>query len=42
MVRAKVVAYSKLLDLALLKRDGDTEAPPVVDVNESGRARIGN
>ena len=42
MVRTKVVAYSKLLDLALLKRGGDTKALPVVDVSESGRARIGN
>jgi serine protease Do len=42
MVRAKVVAYSQPLDLALLKLDGVTEALPVVDVSESGRARIGN
>jgi len=42
MVRAKVVAYSQPLDLALLKLDGVTEALPVVDVNESGRARIGD
>ena len=42
MVRAKVVAYSQPLDLALLKLDGVTEPLPVVDVSESGRARIGD
>ena len=42
MVRAKIVAYSQSLDLALLKLDGVTEALPVVDVSESGRARIGD
>ena len=42
MVRAKVVAYSQPLDLALLKLDGVTDALPVVDVSESGRARIGD
>ena len=42
MVRAKVVAYSQPLDLALLKLDGITELLPVVDVSESGRARIGD
>jgi serine protease Do len=42
MVRAKVVAYSQPLDLALLKLDGVTEALSVVDVSESGRARIGD
>ena len=42
MVRAKVVAYSQLLDLALLKLDGVTESLPVVDVSESGRASIGD
>jgi serine protease Do len=42
MVRAKVVAYSQPLDLALLKIDGVTEPLPVVDVSESGRARIGD
>lgn len=42
MVRAKVVAYSQPLDLALLKLDGVTEVLPVVDVSESGRARIGD
>ena len=42
MVRAKVIAYSQPLDLALLKLDGVTEALPVVDMSESGRARIGD
>jgi len=42
MVRAKVVAYSQPLDLALLKLDGVTEPLPVVDVSESGLARIGD
>ncbi|HYR60993.1 MAG TPA: serine protease [Nitrospiraceae bacterium] len=42
MVRAKVVAYSQPLDLALLRLDGVTEALPVVDVSESERAKIGD
>jgi serine protease Do len=42
MVRAKVVDYSQPLDLALLKLDGVTEALPVVDMSESGQARIGD
>lgn len=42
MVRAKVVAYSQPLDLALLKLEGVTEVLPVVDVSESGQARIGD
>jgi serine protease Do len=42
MVRAKVVAYSQSLDLALLKLEGVKEPLPVVDVSESGRARIGD
>ena len=42
MVRAKVVAYSQLLDLALLKLDGVAESLPVVNVSESGRASIGD
>jgi len=42
MVRAKIVAYSQPLDLALLKLDGVTEVLPIVDVSESGRARIGD
>jgi serine protease Do len=42
MVRAKIVAYSQPLDLALLKLDGVAEVLPIVDVSESGRARIGD
>ena len=42
MVRAKVVAYSQPLDLALLKLDGVTERLPIVDVSEFGQARIGD
>ena len=42
MVRAKVLAYSQPLDLALLKLDGVAEPLPVVDVSESGRARVGD
>lgn len=42
MVRAKVLAYSQPLDLALLKLEGVTEALPVVDLSESGLARIGD
>jgi len=42
MVRAKVLAYSQPLDLALLKLDGVTEVLPVVDLSESGLARIGD
>ena len=42
MVRAKVVAYSQPWDLALLKLEGVKEPLPVVDVSESGRARIGD
>jgi serine protease Do len=42
MFRAKVVAYSQALDLALLKLDGASETLPLVDVGESGRVRIGD
>ncbi|NOT23123.1 MAG: trypsin-like peptidase domain-containing protein [Nitrospiraceae bacterium] len=42
MVRAKVVAYSQPLDLALLKLEGLTGQLPVVEVSESGQARIGD
>lgn len=42
MFRAKVVAYSQPLDLALLKLDSITEVLPVVTVSESGRVRIGD
>lgn len=42
MVRAKVVAYSQALDLALLKLDGVNEALPFVNVGESELVRIGD
>jgi len=42
MVRAKVVAYSQPMDLALVKLEGVTEALPVIDVSDSGRIRIGD
>ena len=42
MLRAKVVAYSQPLDLALLKLDSVTESLPVITVSESGRVRIGD
>jgi serine protease Do len=42
MFRAKVVAYSQALDLALLKLDGVSETLPLVDVGESRRVRIGD
>ena len=41
IVCAKVVGYSKPLDLALLKLDGVTELLPVVDMSESGRLGSG-
>ena len=42
MVRAKVVAYSQPLDLALLKLDGITDALSVADVSDAGQVRIGD
>ena len=42
LVRAKVMAYSQPLDLALLKLDGVTEPLPVVEISESVRTRIGD
>ena len=42
MFRARVVAYSQPLDLALLKLEGVTDPLPVVTVSESGRSRIGD
>lgn len=42
MIRARVLAYSQPLDLALLKLEGVTERLPVVDLSESGLARIGD
>ena len=42
MVRARVVAYSSPLDLALLKLEGLSEPLPVVDLSDSDRSRIGD
>lgn len=42
LVRAKVVAFSQPLDLALLKLDGAGGTLPVVTVNGSERTRIGD
>jgi len=42
MFRARVVAYSQPLDLALLKLEGVTEPLPAVNVSESERTRIGD
>jgi len=42
MFRARIVAFSQPLDLALLKLDGVTEPLPVVNVSESERTRIGD
>ncbi len=42
MVRARVVAYSSSLDLALLKLEGIPEPLPVVDLSDSDRSRIGD
>jgi len=42
MVRAKVVAYSSLLDLALLKLEGVTVPLPVIDLSDSDRIKIGD
>ncbi len=42
MIRAKVVAYSQPLDLALLKLDGITDALSVAHVSVAGQARIGD
>ncbi len=41
-VRARVVAFSQPLDLALLKLDGASGALPVVGLTASDRARIGD
>ena len=40
--RARVVAFSQPLDLALLKLEGVTEPLPIVNVSESDRSRIGD
>ncbi len=42
MMRAKVVAYSSPLDLALLKLDGVSGPLPTIDLSDSDRARIGD
>jgi serine protease Do len=42
MVRAKVVAYSQPLDLALLKLEAVTEPLPAVDLDDSSRTMIGD
>lgn len=42
MLRAKVVAYSSPLDLALLKLEGVSGPLPTIDLGESDRARIGD
>jgi serine protease Do len=42
MFRARIVAFSQPLDLALLKLEGVTELLPVVNVSESERTRIGD
>ncbi len=42
MVRARVVAYSSPLDLALLKLEGVADPLPVVDLSDSDRSRIGD
>jgi len=42
MFRARVVAFSQPLDLALLKLEGVTEPLPIVSVFESDRSRIGD
>lgn len=42
MVKARVVAYSLPLDLALLKLEGVTGPLPTIDLSESERTRIGD
>lgn len=42
MVRAKLVAYSAPLDLALLKLEGVAAPLPVIDLSDSDRAKIGD
>lgn len=42
MVRARVVAHSSPLDLALLKLEGVATPLPVIDVSNSDRAKIGD
>jgi len=42
MVRAKLVAYSAPLDLALLKLESVTAPLPVIDLSDSDRTKIGD
>ena len=42
MVRARMVAYSSPLDLALLKLDGTAGPLPTIDLSDSDRTRIGD
>lgn len=42
MVRARVVAYSSPLDLALLKLEGIAGRLPTIDLSDSDRTRIGD
>jgi len=42
MVRARVVAYSSPLDLALLKLEGAAVPLPVIDLSDSDRTKIGD
>lgn len=42
MVRAKLVAYSSPLDLALLKLEGVAAPLPVIDLSDSDRTKIGD
>ena len=42
MVRAKLVAYSAPLDLALLKLEGVATSFPVIDLSDSDRTKIGD
>jgi serine protease Do len=42
MVRAKLVAYSAPLDLALLKLEGMAAPLPVIDLSDSDRTKIGD
>lgn len=42
MVRAKLVAYSSSLDLALLKLEGVATPLPIIDLSDSDRTKIGD
>ena len=42
MVRAKLVAYSSSLDLALLRLEGVAAPLPVIDLSDSDRTKIGD